>query len=300
MIKAGYSERFSAGLLMTAGSLGILIPPSVPMIIFAHISNVSVGKMFLAGVVPGLIVLLLLSVYAYFFGDSNEDARQEFSFRRLVLAIRYGIWALLLPAVVLGGIYGGLFTVTEAAGVSVIYALLVEIFIYRGIGWRDIPRLIDEAALFSAAIMIIIAMATFFSQYLNLEQIPPKLAKAVTDHVESKFLILLIINLFLLFIGTFMEIVSAMLILVPVLIAVANRFQIDLIHLGIIFVINMEIGFMTPPLGLNLFAAQGLTKLRIAQLVRGALPTMGILFLVLMLVTYVPQVALWLPNRLLP
>jgi len=148
--------------------------------------------------------------------------------------------------------------------------------------------------------MIIIALAAFFSQYLTLEQIPPKMASAVTDHVTSKFLILFIINVFLLFIGTFMEIVSAMLIVTPVLIAVANRFQIDLIHLGIIFVINMEIGFMTPPLGLNLFAAQGLTKLRIGQLVRAAVPTVGILFIVLMLVTYVPQVALWLPNLVYP
>lgn len=300
MVKAGYSERFSAGLLMSAGSLGILIPPSVPMIVFAHIANVSIGKMFLAGVIPGVMVLLLLSVYAYFFSDSKEDARQAFSLRRLLSSVRHGIWALLLPGVVLGGIYGGLFTVTEAAGVSVIYALLIELFVYRGLKWRDLPRLIDEAALFSAAIMIIIAMAAFFSQYLTLEQIPPKMASAVTDHVTSKFLVLLIINLLLLFVGTFMEIVSAMLILTPILIAVANRFQIDLIHLGIIFVINMEIGFMTPPLGLNLFAAQGLTKLKISELVRAALPTVGILVIVLMLVTYVPQVALWLPNLVYP
>lgn len=296
MIKTGYSERFSAGLLMSAGSLGILIPPSVPMIVYAHIANVSVGKMFLAGVVPGVIVLLLLSVYAYLFSDSKQDATQEFSLRRLLVSVRHGIWALLLPAVVLGGIYGGLFTVTEAAGVSVIYALLIELFVYRELKWRDIPRLVDEAALFSAAIMIIIAMAAFFSQYLTLEQIPPKLASAVTEHVSSTFVILVIINLLLLFIGTFMEIVSAMLILTPVLLAVATRFQIDPIHLGIIFVINMEIGFMTPPLGLNLFAAQSLTKLRMGQLLRAALPTVGILFLVLMLVTYVPEVALWLPN----
>jgi len=296
MIKTGYSPRFSAGLLMTAGSLGILIPPSVPMIVFAHVANVSVGKMFLAGVVPGLLVLLLLAVYAYFFSDSKEDASQQFSFPRLVAATRHGIWALLLPGVVLGGIYGGLFTVTEAAGVSVIYALVVEVFVYRGLKWGDLPRLVDEAALFSAAIMIIIAMAAFFSQYLTLEQIPPKMASAVTEHVSSKFVILLIINIFLLFVGCFMEIVSAMLILTPVLIAIATRFQIDLIHLGIIFVMNMEIGFMTPPLGLNLFAAQGLTKLRIGQLVWAALPTVGILFAVLMLVTYVPEIALWLPN----
>jgi C4-dicarboxylate transporter DctM subunit len=144
--------------------------------------------------------------------------------------------------------------------------------------------------------MIIIAMAAFFSQYLTLEQIPQKMASAVTEQVSSKFIILLIINLFLLFVGCFMEIVSAMLILTPVLIAIATRFQIDLIHLGIIFVMNMEIGFMTPPLGLNLFAAQGLTKLRIGQLVWAALPPVGILFAVLMLVTYVPEVALWLPN----
>jgi C4-dicarboxylate transporter DctM subunit len=300
MIRAGYSERFSAGLLMSAGSLGILIPPSVPMIVFAHIANVSVGKMFLAGVVPGLLVLLLLAIYAYFFSDSEQDARQEFSWRRLTQAARRGVWALSLPALVLGGIYGGLFTVTEAAGVSVIYALFVEKVVYRSLRWRDLPRLIDEAALFSAAIMLIIAMAAFFSQYLTLEQIPPKLAQTVTEHVHTKFMVLLTINLFLLLLGTFMEIVSAMLIVTPVLIAIATRYQIDLIHLGIIFVINMEIGFMTPPLGLNLFAAQGLTKLKIGTLVRGALPTMAILSIVLMLVTYVPEVALWLPNRLMP
>lgn len=300
MVKAGYSPRFSSGLLMTAGSLGILIPPSVPMIIFAHIANLSVGRMFLAGVVPGLLVVVLLSIYSYFFADSKREDETEFSWYPLWISIRKGIWALLLPVVVLGGIYGGLFTVTEAAGVSVVYALFIELCVYRSVKLRDVPRLADEAALFSGAIMIIIAMATFFGQYLTLEQIPPKMAEVMTNHVHSKFMVLLIINILLLFVGAFMEIVSAMLILAPVLIAVATRFQIDLIHLGVIFVINMEIGFMTPPLGLNLFAAQGLTKLRIGELFMGALPTLGILFFVLFLVTYVPEVALWLPNRLMP
>jgi C4-dicarboxylate transporter DctM subunit len=296
MLKAGYSPKFSAGVLTTSGSLGILIPPSVPMIVFAHIANISVGKMFLAGVVPGIIVVILLSVVAYLTADSKEAENEHFSWRQVGVTFWEGLWAILLPVVVLGGIYGGLFTVTEAAGVSVIYALFVELVIYRELTWRDLPRLFDEAVLLSGAIMIIIACATFFGQYLTLQQLPQKLAALTTEHIDSRFALLLAINALLLFVGTFMDIISAMLILAPILIAVATRFQIDLIHLGIIFVINMEIGFMTPPLGLNLFAAQAITKMKIGELVRAVVPTVGVLLVVLLAVTFFPEVALWLPN----
>ena len=296
MVSNGYSDRYSAGILTTSGSLGILIPPSVPIIVFAHIANQSVGEMFLAAVIPAALVLLLLSVYAGVFADSQQEAEEGFEIRKVARTVREGWWALLLPVIVLGGIYGGIFTVTEAAGVSVVYAFVAEMFIYRELRWRDLPQLIDQAVLFSSAIMIIIAMATFFGQYLALEQIPSKLVQAVTEHVHSRFMLLLLMNILLLFIGTFMDIISAMLILAPMLIALASRFQIDLVHLGIIFVINMEIGFMTPPLGLNLFAAQGLTQMKIAALVRAVAPSVGILLIVLLLVTYIPGLTLWLPR----
>jgi C4-dicarboxylate transporter DctM subunit len=300
MVRNGYSQRFSAGILTTAGSLGILVPPSVPIIVFAHIANQSVGKMFLAAVFPALLVLMLLSVYAALFADSKQEAEDKFDIRKVARTARDGFWALLLPVIVLGGIYGGYFTVTEAAAVSVVYAFVAEMFIYGELKWRDLPRVVDQAVLFSSAIMIIIAMATFFGQYLALEQIPGKLVTAVTEHVDSRFTLLLLMNVLLLFIGTFMDIISAMLILAPILVALAARFEIDLVQLGIIFVINMEIGFMTPPLGLNLFAAQGLTRMKIAALVRAVVPSVGVLLIVLILVTYIPELTLWLPRQVQP
>ena len=296
MTRAGYSGRFSIGLLTTSGSLGILLPPSVPMIVYAFIANQSVGRMFLAGVLPGLLILALLAAYSFYFADEGDQPREQFSLARVVQTVREGFWALLLPVVVLGGIYGGIFTATEAAGVSVVYALIVEMFIYRELKWRDLPRILDESALFSAAIMVIIAMATFFGQFLTLEQIPESIVSAITAHIDSKWVLLIFINVFLLFVGTFMDIISAMLILAPILIALANRYQIDLVHLGIIFVINMEIGFMTPPLGLNLYAAQAITKMTIGEIVRAVVPTVGILLIGLLIVTYFPQISLWLPG----
>jgi C4-dicarboxylate transporter DctM subunit len=296
LTKAKYDKSFSSGLLTTSGSLGILIPPSIPMIFYAYLADQSVGKMFLAGIGPGLLITILLCVYAHYFAKQKKYTYAEFKFLDLLKALKAGLWAIGMPFIILGGIYGGVFTVTEAAGVAVIYAAFVELFIYKELKWQDLLKILDETTLFVASIAIIVSMASFFGQYLALERIPDEVAIFFQRFITSKMLFLVVINCLLLFVGTFMDIISAMVILVPLLLPLATRYQVDLVHLGIIFVINMEIGFMTPPLGLNLFASQMITKMTFDKVIKAVLPTLLILLLVLIFVTYFSQLALFIPS----
>ncbi len=297
LIKAGYGEKFSLGLITVSGSLGIVIPPSIPMILYCLVMNVSVAELFMAGVMPGLLIGLALMVYTYVIAKKNNwRIETKASLSELIRTTREGIWALALPFIVLGGIYTGVFTPTEAAAVSVVYALMVELFIYKEFGWRDITEICQDAAILSACLLFILSCAMTFIWLLTAEQIPHQLADIIIQHIHSPWMFLLTVNILFLILGCFMDDVSAMLILAPLFLETLNRYGIDLVHFGIVMVLNIQMGMLTPPFGLNLFVASGITKQPIVKIAAGVMPFLLIMLVCLMLVTYIPWISLALPG----
>lgn len=297
LIKSGYHQRFSIGLLTCAGSLGILIPPSIPMIIWAVVVNVSITKQFTAGFLPGMLTGLALIVYSYILAKRYKwkvDEKQ--SKKELTQALKEGAWGLFMPFLVLGGIYSGAFTATEAASVAFVYALFVELFIHRSIRLREMMPIFRDTVLTSAMLLFIIANASVLSYYFSVDQIPERVADFLIQYIDSRFMFLLLVNIALLFMGCFMDVVSAMLVLGPVFIPLLQRFEIDFIHFGIIMVLNIEIGFLTPPFGVNLFVASGITGKDILEIAKSVVPYLFIMIGMLFLVTYVPWISLALPR----
>ncbi|MEH0022312.1 MAG: TRAP transporter large permease subunit [Desulfobacter sp.] len=300
LIKAGYGEKFSLGLITVSGSLGIVIPPSIPMILYCLVMNVSVAEIFMAGVLPGLLIGFALMVYTFFTARKNNwKVSGEASLPELLRTAREGIWALLLPFIVLGGIYSGLFTPTEAAAVSVVYALFIEIYVYKEFRIRDITSVCREAAVLSACLLFILSTAMTFIWLLTAEQIPQQLADIIIEHINSPWMFLLTVNILFLILGCFMDDVSAMLILAPIFLETLNRYGIDLVHFGIVMVLNIQLGMLTPPFGLNLFVASGITREPLVKIAGGVVPFLGIMLLCLMLVTYIPWISLALPQWIL-
>ncbi len=296
MIKANYGRDFSTGIVATSGSLGILIPPSIPLIVYGIATEENIGDLFIAGFGPGLLGGLLLLGLVIFVSHRRGLRGQELPMtgRDRVKAFRDAILGLFLPFFVLGGIYGGYFTPTEAAAMAVLYALVVSLFVYREIGPRDLVTITVNSARMSAMIMFIIANAILFSFVLTSERIPDEVTNLLVGLDLPKWGFLLTINLFLLVVGCFMETSSAILILAPILVPVATTLGVNPIHLGIIMVMNLEIGMVTPPFGLNLFVASGLSGLTVIQVAKAALPSALVLLAALFLVTYVPEIALTL------
>ncbi len=300
LIKAGYGEKFSLGLITVSGSLGIVIPPSIPMILYCLVMNVSVAEMFMAGVLPGLFIGVALMVYTYIMAKrANWRVEKKVSLAEIRTTARRGVWALMLPLIVLGGIYSGLFTPTEAAAVSVVYALFVEVCIYREFKVREITSICQEAAVLSACLLFILSCAMTFLWLLTAEQIPQQLADIIIQHIHSPWMFLLCVNLLFLILGCFMDDVSAMLILAPLFLDTLNRYGIDLVHFGVVMVLNIQMGMLTPPFGLNLFVASGITEKPLESIARGVVPFLGIMLICLMFVTYIPSISLFLPDLLL-
>ncbi len=300
LIKDGYGERFSIGLLTSAGSLGILIPPSIPMILYALVMNVSVAELFLAGFLPGIFIGGALMLY------SVMTARKEgwrsgtrYTVAEGIKIIKEGIWALFLPILVLGGIYGGIFTPTEAAAVSVIYALFVELFIYRELKPGKLFAVCRDSAILSGALLFILSCAMSFIWMLTVEQIPVKLAEIIVTNIESKWLFLLAINGALLIIGGLMDIVTAIVVISPILAETLNRYDINYIHYGIIMIVNVELGFLTPPFGLNLFVSMAVMKRSLVEISRAVLPFILLFLACLLVITYIPKLSLLLPDIIL-
>jgi C4-dicarboxylate transporter DctM subunit len=295
--KANYDRRFSIGLLTTAGSLGIVIPPSIPMILYCLVMNTSVAEMFLAGIMPGLLIGGVLAAYTLYMGAKNGwKVNQRPSIKEIVRTAREGVWAILLPVVVLGGIYGGIFTPTEAAAVSVIYAIFVEVFIHKDCKLFELPDICLDASVLSTVMLTLLSSALAFNWLLTSEQIPTKIAQFMLAHIHSPWMFLLVVNLMLLLLGCVMDSVSAVLVLAPLFLDTLVAYNIDLIHFGIVMILNMEFGMLTPPFGINLFVAMGISGERMETVSSSVMPFLLLLLACLTVITYVPAVSLFLPN----
>lgn len=296
MSRSGYRPAFSSGLIASAGSLGIVIPPSIPMIIYASSANISVTELFLAGIIPGLLIGLFLIAYAWFVGR-REDAglKEPTPTVRAAMATVYDAkWALLVPVIILGGIYGGVFTPTEAAAVAVFYGLIVGLFLYKELNLKLLYGILAESALVTATIMIIVGAATIFGRVLTIERIPVQLADYAMETINNPLLLLLLINLLLLVIGTFMETLAAIIILTPILLPIATGIGVHPVHFGIIMIVNLAIGMITPPVGVNLFVASRVASLPLEKVMRSAVPFLVVMLVALVLITYLPLISLGL------
>ncbi|MGQ9369820.1 TRAP transporter large permease [Azospirillum sp. ST 5-10] len=297
MERNGYTKEFAAGVVCNAGTLGILIPPSIVMVVYAAATESSIGRLFMAGIIPGIVLGLMLMVAIYVAARMKGLPRQpRAGARELFDSGRKAIWGLLLIVIILGGIYGGVFTPTEAAAVSAIYAAIVALFIYRDMSVKDLPRVLVDSGRVTVMLMFIIANAFLFAHVLTTEQIPQALAREITEAGLSQWQFLLAVNLILLLAGNFMEPSAIVLILAPILFPIAIQLGVDPIHFGVMMVVNMEIGMVTPPVGLNLFVTSGVTGMSISHVVRAALPWLMILLTFLVLVTYVPIISTFLPD----
>ena len=299
MVRAGYSKEFAAGVICNAGTLGILIPPSIVMVVYGATTETSVGKLFMAGVIPGILLGLLLMVAIYWRARVLDLPRQpRASMSEVATAGRQSLWGLMLIVIILGGIYGGVFTPTEAAAVAAVYAFFIAVFVYRDMKMKDVPHVLLESAKVTIMLMFIVANALLFAHVLTTERIPQAIAETIVGMGMAPWQFLLVVNLLLLVAGMFMEPTGVILILAPILFPIATRLGIDPVHLGIIMVVNLEIGMVTPPVGLNLFVTSGITNMSVAQVVRAALPWTLILLAFLAVVTYVPAITTFLPELL--
>jgi C4-dicarboxylate transporter, DctM subunit len=302
LIKAKYPDDFSIGLLTTAGSLGILIPPSIPMIVYSIMVSsttpVDPTDLFLAGVVPGLFIGALLAGYSIFIGIKERIPREPFSFARWRRDVGRGLWSLLLPVIILGGIYGGIFTATEAAAVSVIYALVIELFVHKELDVKKLVGVAEQSMVVMGSLLVIIALAITLNYFLVIEQIPDAMVDWLKAQDLSRTNFLILVNVILLIVGCFMDIMSAILILAPMLAPMAAAVGIDPVHMGIIFIVNLEIGYLTPPVGMNLFVSSTLFRRSLGWVIKAVVPTLSIMFIALVVITWVPQLSLGLIQAL--
>lgn len=297
MEKHGYSRGYSAALATSIGPLGQMIPPSIPMIIWGVLAEESISKLFLAGIIPGLLAALGFCIISILYARKYQIPRhQKPSLRSIALAIKDGFWALMAPLIILGGIYGGIFTPTEASIVGAFYSLLIGIFIYRDLTWSMLPKILINSLKTTTIIMYIIVVAYGFAWLIASEQIPTQISTALLNITSNPIVLLLLINLILLILGAVMDTVSAMVILSSVLITIGQQLGMDPIQLGAMVVINFAIGMVTPPLGYSLFVASSISGLRIEEVAKHLLPFLIILITVVLLVAYVPFITLWLPN----
>lgn len=297
MVKTGYTKEFATGVICNAGTLGILIPPSIPMVVYAAATESSLGKLFVAGFIPGLLLGLMLMVAIWVAAVKLDLPRMpRKSFREIVVTAREAFWGLLLIFIILGGIYGGAFTPTEASAVAAVYAFVAAVWIYRDIGLKDVPKVLLDAGKMSVMLMFIIANAMLFAHVLTTERIPQEISEAILRANMEPWVFLLVVNLILLVAGDFMEPSAIILILGPIFFPIATKLGIDPIHFGIIMVVNMEVGMVTPPVGLNLFVASAITGMKFWDVFKAAVPWMGVLLLFLVIITYVPILSTALPS----
>jgi C4-dicarboxylate transporter DctM subunit len=297
MIKQGYPKRFGAGVITTSGALGILIPPSIVMVMYSVTTNTSVGQLFMAGVVPGILLAFLLGLTTWFLARKHNYPRMpKASWGERLVAFRRSAWGLLLIVIVMGGIYSGIFTPTEAAAMAAVYAFFIAVFVYKDLKIKQVGKVLLDSAAMSAMLLYIITNAVLFSFLMTSENIPQAMAEWITGQGLGVVSFLLVVNLLLLLAGNVMEPSSIVLIMAPILFPVAMKLGIDPVHFGILIVVNMEVGMCHPPVGLNLYVASGITKMGISELTVAVLPWLLTMLGFLVLITYVPQISLWLPH----
>ncbi|CAM3553934.1 hypothetical protein GCM10009865_11430 [Aeromicrobium ponti] len=294
MVQKGYDKRFATAVVAAAGSIGVIIPPSIPMVIYGVSGSVSIGDMFIAGIIPGIMVGIGLMIYSYIhskkMGYTGTD--QATTIKGVLTALWEAKWALLIPVVILGGIYGGIFTPTEAAVVAVVFGLIVSVFVYKELKFKDLPQIFVDSALTTATVLVIVGAATAFGRLLTIEQIPNQIAAAMMSISSEPLIIMLLITLLLLIVGCFMDTIAAIIILTPILLPVALQIGYDPIHFGIIMIVNLSIGFITPPLGVNLFVGAGISGLSLEQLSKAIVPFFFAMLITLLIIIVAPQLSL--------
>ena len=297
--QAGYSERYSLGRVTTSGSIGLLFAPSLPLILYGVVAqqlnishSVSISDLFLAGILPGLLIVVMLSIYGLWQNRGPQAAHQPFSWHEALAALREAIWELPLPFIVLGGIYSGYFAVSEAAAVTAIYVFIVEVLIHREITFTKLPKIMRESMVLVGAILIVLSMSLASTNYLLDAEIPSQLFSFIRTHVDNAYTFLLLLNLFLLVLGMMLDIFSALVIMVPLILPIAIGYGIHPVHLGIIFLANMEIAYLMPPMGMNLFIAMYRFDRPMLEIFRAVLPFVAILLAAVLIITYWPALSL--------
>lgn len=294
LIEEGYSEKFSLGLITTCGSLGLLFPPSLPIILYGIIAKVDIDQLFLAGLIPGFILMLVLGTYSIYQSRLNPKKKHEFSMREMKGAIWDARYEVPLPFFILGGIYGGIVTATEASAITAVYVLVINCFVTKDVSFtKDLPKVINESLTLVGAILLILCCALGLTNYLVDEQIPMKILEAMRSFITDKYLFLLVLNIFLLIVGCLMDIFSAIIVVVPLIIPIAEQFQVNPVHLAIVFLTNLEIGYITPPVGINLFISSFRFKRPVIELYKVSLPFLFLMILALIIITYIPWLTLF-------
>lgn len=295
MTKRGYDKSFSTAVQAAGGTIGVMIPPSVPMILFGVIAGVSIGDLFIAGIIPGIFVGITLIVVAYVISRKRDYGKEApSSLKEIFVSFNKAILAILMPVIILGGIYGGIFTPTEGSVVAVVYGLIIGLFVYKEIKWKDLPEIFISSAVTSSVIMFIISCASIFGFLLTREQIPQAISNAMLSITSNTIMLLIIINVILLIVGTFLETSAAIVILAPILAPIAAAAGIDLVHFGVIMVVNLAIGMITPPVGINLFVGANIANLRLEHVVRAIVPFLIILIIDVLIISFVPSLSLFL------
>ena len=304
LMEAGYRERFSLGLVTTSGSLGLLLAPSLPLILYGVIVQqmdlpepFTIQELFIAGLIPALLMIVLLTAYSIWTTGGEVRPAGPFSRSEAWQAMVDMKWELPLPVIVLGGIYSGFFAVSEAAAVTAFYVVVVEVLIHREVGYRELPRVIREAMVMVGGILLILGVSLAFTNYLVDAEVPQRLFDWIRTFIESKFTFLILLNLILLALGAILDIFSALVIMIPLIVPLALRFGVDPVHLGIIFLANMQIGYFTPPIGMNLFIASYRFRKPVTELYRATIPFMFVLLFALVLITYIPELSLFFLDR---
>jgi C4-dicarboxylate transporter DctM subunit len=298
LLDNGYPEKYTLGLMTTSPNLGVIIPPSIGMILYSMISNVSLEGLFLTGFIPGMLIMFLTCLYSYlFFKNKKEIVRMPVpTFKDTFLTLKEGFWSLMLPAIIFGGIFSGFFTANEAAVVACVYAFFVELFIHKSMKFSQVKQITVNSAVTSATLLIIVAGATCFGRLLTLEDIPGRITETVLSAISSPALFLLAMNAMLLVVGMFMDIISATMILGPVFLPMLDAFQINWMHFGLIMTVNLAIGYCTPPMGVSLYITGAIANRDLIYVSKAVMPFIVIQLLVLLLMTFFPNVVLWFPE----
>ncbi|MFJ7970379.1 TRAP transporter large permease [Psychrobacillus sp. NPDC096389] len=294
-----YDGGFAAAVSASAGSIGVIIPPSIPFVLYGVIGSVSVGSMFLAGILPGILIGIGLMITAYLIAKKRgykSETNTTFSFKDVLKATYDAKWALLIPVIILGGIYGGFFSPTEAAVVAVVYSLIVGLYVYKELTWKSVFECFREAVVINATTMIIIGLSVSFAYFMTLERVPDDISLFLSELSTNPIVILIAINIILLIVGMFIDTISALVILTPILLPIVVAVGIDPIHFGVILVANLAIGFITPPLGVNLFVASSVGNVKFEKIVMAIIPFLFSMIICLIVITFVPSLSLWLPG----